>query len=342
MLSNWPISSECDFSEFVINSVFSQAGIRDNSLYFVCISRLETSFANIAFKRWDERQTNAVDSHCDSTSDQLADQNTPRSEVSGRNNDTTTHQMVNSSMCKHKIRYTILSVICFVFHSFFIFPWIELHTAGRAANAPSTIPSKKARVSNSKNDVVEPGKQTLGKESNKSGGEIEPNASVNNGNSRNSNVPARMQIFVRVFGEKTISLMVKPSDTISRVKKRIEEKECIPSDRQRLIYGGKQFENERTLSDYNVERDSTLHLLLRLDFGTQMRIFVSTVTGKKITLEVEPSDLIKTVKQMIHKGAGCPPDHQRLIFNGKQLEDGLALRHYNIQMGSQVHLVLRH
>lgn len=151
-----------------------------------------------------------------------------------------------------------------------------------------------------------------------------------------------MQIFVRVLGEKTIALMVKPSDTILRVKKRIEDKESIPSNRQRLIYAGKQFENERTLSDYNVQRDSTLHLLLRLDFGPQMRIFVLTLNGKKITLEVKRSDLIETVKQMIHKEAGCPPDHQRLIFNGKELENGLDLLHYNIQMGSQVHLVLRH
>ena len=145
-----------------------------------------------------------------------------------------------------------------------------------------------------------------------------------------------MQIFVKTLIGKTITLQVGPTTSIVNVKTMIQEKEGIPPDIIRLNFAGKLLEDCRTLSDYNIEDESTVYVFLHLRGG--MKIFIKMALDNTISLEVKPSDTIEIVKSKIQDMEGIPSGQYYLTASGKQLEDDRTLFSYRIANGSMLNM----
>ena len=149
-----------------------------------------------------------------------------------------------------------------------------------------------------------------------------------------------MQIFIKTLTGEIITLDVEPQDTIHRVKEMIQDKEEIPCERQILVFAGRRLEDDRTLYNYSIQRESTLHLLMQLGRPPNGKMLINVHflrEGKTFKLTVEPGDTVDRVKEMIQRDGGPPSDKQILVFHGKKLEDGnKTLADYDIQHGSDL------
>ena len=153
-----------------------------------------------------------------------------------------------------------------------------------------------------------------------------------------------IQIFVKTYPG-TITLDLQPNDTIQSIKLKIENKQHIPHHLQRLIYSGKELDECRNLSNYNIQNGSTIHLKISASSSTfdvkeQTTICINTLTNKTLMLDVELDDTIKSVKAQIQNETGKPHEQQVLIFAGKQLDDARTLCSYGIKTNDKLWLVI--
>ena len=149
----------------------------------------------------------------------------------------------------------------------------------------------------------------------------------------------RGRIHVKMQTGKMITLEVVPEDTIEKVKEKMVEK-GIAVECSHIVYAGKTLEDQRTLGDYNIRRESILHLIPARRDGA-MPIRLQTLTGKTITLDVAPQDTVHDVKKEVFLKEGIMVERQSLFYAGEKLNDRKTLKDYNIWRDSVLNLRLK-
>ena len=146
-----------------------------------------------------------------------------------------------------------------------------------------------------------------------------------------------MQIFINnLQSRRVITVEVKPDSSIEDVKNQIKDIEGIFPEQQCLIFRGKELKNDSTLNNWDIKKDAMLYLrVLEIKVHVEKR----WSSGKKVTLELKPSDTIKTLKDKIQEKEWIKPEQQCVMFNGQQMEHSRTLGYYRVENESTLHLI---
>ena len=126
-----------------------------------------------------------------------------------------------------------------------------------------------------------------------------------------------MQIFVKLPNGRTITIDCEPFDTVLNIKCRVDDREAIKPDTQRLIYAGKQLQDERSLDSYNIQPEATLTLVFRLTGG--FTVIANTMIGRQYKIQTSPQDTVYVLMEKIQSVTGISVTSQRLLSKGIDL-----------------------
>lgn len=146
-----------------------------------------------------------------------------------------------------------------------------------------------------------------------------------------------IQIYVRTFTGKTLTLSVGQHDKVRVVKTLIRNKEGIPHKLQRLCYEYNELDDCNTLHAYNIDEGSTLNLSIHYKTGMHILVKTSNTGNDVILLKVNPSDTIQNIKMKIQREMNFPIVRQFLFYQGKCLKDDCTLTDYSIPDCSVLH-----
>ncbi|XP_020392652.2 polyubiquitin-like [Rhincodon typus] len=151
-----------------------------------------------------------------------------------------------------------------------------------------------------------------------------------------------MRLQVKFMTGDVVSLDINTSIQVSALKMMIYQKTNVPVYQQRLVIQNgntQELKDDKRLSDYCVPPSNTVILIVKNE--DRMQIFLQNDKGKLSTYDVLPSESVREFKQRVQRQEGVPANQQRLMYDGKQLEDGHSLSDYNIQPESTIFLLLR-
>uniref|UniRef100_A0A8P4G4X6 Ubiquitin-like domain-containing protein n=1 Tax=Dicentrarchus labrax TaxID=13489 RepID=A0A8P4G4X6_DICLA len=131
--------------------------------------------------------------------------------------------------------------------------------------------------------------------------------------------PETIQVFLSNLQGQKSTYDIRPNETVRNFKTKVQQREGIPADQQRLLYQSRQLEDGKNLSDYNIKQPETI------------QVFLSNLQGQKSTYDIRPNETVRNFKTKVQQREGVPADQQRLLHQTRQLEDGKNLSDYNIK-----------